>query len=53
MKIQFITDKTWAQGGKSHKASKGDVLEVTEGLAEILIRLKAAKKYTVKKKATK
>ena len=53
MKIEFIANHSWAQCGTSHKSKKGEVMEVSDGLAEILIRVKAAKKSTGKKKATK
>ncbi len=53
MKIEFIADRTWSQSGVSHDNKKGDTLDVCDGLGEILIRIKAAKKCTAKKKATK
>jgi len=53
MKIQFLANRSWAHGGIGYDNKKGDVIDVCDGLAEILIRIKAAKKHTVKKKAIK
>ena len=53
MKVQFLANRVWAHCGVRHDSKKGDVLDVCDGLAEILIRTKAAKKHTAKKKATK